>query len=129
MYVATVSRLANTSSADYMQLGKTAKLNDGDSLSAASHSSVNVQQTTEIARQRICTRERVVVWKHCVTFAFSRGVNFKTCTKGFLNGGAWSIFFPSPSIAQCLTLGNLIPSRSHAGRGCGFILQLFRAEN
>lgn len=37
MYVANVSRLANTSSADCMQSGKTAKLNDGDSLHTVSH--------------------------------------------------------------------------------------------
>lgn len=51
-------------------------------------------------------------WRDNITFAFSRGVNFKTCTKGFLNGGAWSIFFPSPSTAHCLLLGSLILHRS-----------------
>lgn len=35
-------------------------------------------------------------------------MNFKTCTKGFLNGGAWSTFFPSPSIPHCLLFGNFI---------------------
>lgn len=40
-------------------------------------------------------------------------MNFKTCTKGFLNGGAWSTFFPSPSIPHCLLFGNFILTGSN----------------
>lgn len=40
-------------------------------------------------------------------------MNFKTCTKGFLNGGAWSTFFPSPSIPHCLLFGNFILNGSN----------------
>lgn len=60
-----------------------------------------------------------------LTFTFSIGVNFKTCTKGFLNGGAWSIFFPSPSAAQCLLLGNFILKLVKAAVLLSFFL-LFR---
>lgn len=46
MYEAPVSRLANTSSADYMQPGTNAKLSDGDSVSSLSGSpGVNVRLT------------------------------------------------------------------------------------
>lgn len=40
-------------------------------------------------------------------------MNFITCTKGFLNGGAWSIFFPSPSIPHCLLFGSFILTGSN----------------
>lgn len=53
-----------------------------------------------------------ILTPHDFTFAFSRGVNFKTCTKGFLIGGAWSIFFPSPSVPHCLLDDSLILTRS-----------------
>lgn len=59
-------------------------------------------------------KECLLIWlKASLTLAFSKGVNFKTCTKGFLNGGAWSTFFPSPSIPHCLLFGSFILTGSN----------------
>ena len=55
------------------------------------------------------------------TFAFSRGVNLRRCTKGFLSGGACSVFGPwSPAsiAAPGLLVGGLIVP-PHRGNSVG----------